>query len=146
NSISIECLSRLADNGILAGIKDSTANTERMTELVNRFGNKLTVMAASDSFATEGRKLGAHGFISALANVWPGSFAKLWSGDASLQPAVDSVRKAVKDAGGIPGLKYLATLRGYPMGASRLPFTDLSPEQKLGLEAALAGATSAGLQ
>jgi dihydrodipicolinate synthase/N-acetylneuraminate lyase len=133
------------DNGVIAGIKDSSASSDRMQSLVDALGHRIAVMAASDSFATEGRKLGAQGFISALANIWPASFVRLWGGDETLQPAVDAVRAAVKQCGGIPALKALAGLRGYPMGPARVPHAPLG-EGKAGLlEKAFAAATEAGL-
>ena len=67
NEISFPCLDRLFAEGIIAGVKDSTGKTERVAELVKRYGAEYTVFAASDSFATEGRKLGADGFISAIS-------------------------------------------------------------------------------
>ena len=145
NAITPECLARLVERGIVAGIKDSSARSDHIARLVEQFGGTITVMAASDSFATEGRKLGAHGFISALANIWPAAFVRLWDGDEALQPAVDAVRSAVKKHGGIPALKELARLRGFDMGASRLPYSDLSEEERQDLKTAFAHATEQGL-
>lgn len=130
NAISCDCLERLVTQGIVAGIKDSTGKADRMRDLVTRFGDRIIVMAASDSFATEGRTIGAQGFISALANIWPAAFARLWRGDVSLQPHVDSARAAVKQGGGIPALKYLAGRAGVPFGASRLPGLPMGPEHR----------------
>lgn len=146
NSVSVEALERMASDGTVAGIKDSSANADRMKTLVEKFGTRLRVMAASDSFATQGRKLGAHGFISALANVFPASFARLWAGDESLQPAVDTLRKAVKANGGIPAIKRLATLRGFPFGLSRLPYANLTEEAIRVMDAAYDRAKESGLE
>ncbi len=146
NAVSLACAQRLMDNGIIAGIKDSSAGADRMQSLVDALGHRISVMAASDSFATEGRKLGAHGFISALANIWPASFVKLWDGDESLQPAVDAVRTAVKQCGGIPALKVLAGMRGYAMGAARVPHTPLGAGKTELLQQAYAAAKGAGLE
>jgi 4-hydroxy-tetrahydrodipicolinate synthase len=145
NAISIECLRRLAGDGVIAGIKDSSASPERMRALVAEFGDRLAVEAASDSFASEGRKIGAHGFISALANVWPAAFRRLWYGEESLQSAVDRVRSAVKHAGGIAALKHLAARRGFPFGTARLPYSLLTDSQKAALDAACDAATADGL-
>ena len=89
---------------------------------------------------------GASGFISALANVWPRSFASLWAGDDSLQPAVDSARAAVKQNGGIPALKALAALRGFNFGASRMPGASLSDAGRESLASTYAAATATGLR
>jgi dihydrodipicolinate synthase/N-acetylneuraminate lyase len=145
NTVTTACLERLVADGVVIGVKDSSAKTDRMTALVQQFASRIRVMAASDSFATEGRKLGAHGFISALANVFPRSFAKLWDGDESLQPAVDALRNAVKAAGGNAAIKRLATRRGFAFGASRLPFSDLDASQLATVDAAYDAAVAAGL-
>ncbi len=121
NTISFECLDRLFAEGIIAGVKDSTGNAERVAELVRRYGAEHTVFAASDSFATEGRRLGADGFISALANAAPQLIAAIWNGDESRQPEADALRTELKRTGSIPGLKRLLTTQGFPFGASRLP-------------------------
>jgi len=145
NQITLSCVERLVTDGVIAGIKDSTASAERVGELVRQFGDRITVLAASDSFATEGRKLGARGFISALANVWPKAFRRIWEGEESLQPAIDAARKAVKEAGGIPALKYLMELRGLPFGITRSPSTEMTDARKDFLSAALRKAAESGL-
>jgi 4-hydroxy-tetrahydrodipicolinate synthase len=130
NAISIECLRLLFDSGSLVGVKDSTGRAERVGELIREFGESAVVFAASDSFASEGRKLGADGFISAIANVAPTLFARLWAGDESLQADVDRLRAALKQVGSIPALKYLLARRGFAFGESRLPFSALTEEQR----------------
>lgn len=135
NAVSIECLERLFADGVIAGVKDSTGNEDRVSTLVARFGADHTVFAASDGFASEGRRLGADGFISAIGNAAPGLFAKLWAGDDSLQPRVDALRSLLKQMGSIPALKFLLTKLGFPFGESRIPCSDLTPAQKEMLEA-----------
>ena len=130
NTISIACLQRLFANGIIAGVKDSMGKTERMTELVSNFGAEHTVFAASDGFASEGRKIGADGFISAIGNATPRLFAQLWGGDDGLQPRVNELRTTLKQMGSIAALKYLCSRQGFSMGHSRLPFSELTSEQR----------------
>ena len=121
NEISFACLDKLFAEGIIAGVKDSTGKTERVAELVKRYGAEYTVFAASDSFATEGRKLGADGFISAIANAAPRLFADIWAGNESRQPEADALRSELKKTGSIPGLKRLLTEQGFAFGESRVP-------------------------
>ena len=135
NEVSLACLERLFAAGAIAGAKDSTGKAERVGVLVRRFGETGVIFAASDSFASEGRRLGADGFISAIANVAPKLFAQLWAGDDSLQAQVDGLRSALKKVGSIPALKALLTRQGFAFGASRLPFSALTPEQAAFLEA-----------
>ena len=126
NSVSIECLQRMFADGIIAGVKDSTGKAERVSTLVSNFGKENTVFAASDGFASEGRRLGADGFISAIGNAAPSLFAKLWGGDDSLQLQVDALRSALKQIGSIPALKYMLERHGFPFGASRIPCSELT--------------------
>jgi 4-hydroxy-tetrahydrodipicolinate synthase len=109
NEISFVCLEKMFHEGVIVGVKDSTGKAERVGELVRRFGERGVVFAASDSFASEGRKLGADGFISAIGN-------------------------ALKQIGSLPALKFLLTRKGFAFGASRLPFSALTPEQRTSLQ------------
>jgi dihydrodipicolinate synthase/N-acetylneuraminate lyase len=135
NAISMGCLKLMFDAGVIAGVKDSTGNTERFTDLVHAFGAKHIVFAASDSFATEGRKIGADGFISAIGNVMPKTLVRLWAGDESLQTGIDALRDKTKQMGSLPALKYLLQRRGFAFGSARLPFSELSTEQRTLLDA-----------
>ncbi len=128
NAISLPALDRMVEAGAIAGIKDSTGQRDRMMDLIARYGKTITVLAASDGFASESRELGAAGFISALANIVPTIMVKVWNGDKDLQKAINALREAVKRAGGIPALKYLAGLQGNQFGESRLPFSRLSTD------------------
>lgn len=134
NEVSFTCLERLFAEGIIAGAKDSTGKAERVGELVKRFSERGVVFAASDSFASEGRRLGAGGFISAVANVAPAKFAALWAGDDSLQTEVDRLRAALKQVGSIPALKYLLGRCGFAFGEARLPGSTLTAAQKDALD------------
>lgn len=121
NTISLDCLERMVEQGMVQGIKDSTGKAEQMKALLDRFGERITVLAASDSFASEARKLGAHGFVSALANVRPELLARIWKGEDALQPEIDALRNEIKSKGGIPAIKELASQLGYAMGRARIP-------------------------
>lgn len=135
NEISLACLERLFAQGVIVGAKDSTGKSDRVSALVTQFGARGVIFAASDSFASEGRRLGADGFISAIANVTPSLFARLWHGDDSLQASVDALRTALKTVGSIPALKYLLTRQGFAFGHSRLPYAALTPDQQAQLDA-----------
>jgi dihydrodipicolinate synthase/N-acetylneuraminate lyase len=137
NEIPFDALERMINLGIVAGIKDSTGKTDRVVESIRRCGDRAAFFAASDSFASEGRRLGADGFISAIANVYPALFARLWAGDDALQPEVDRLRTALKRYGSIPALKYLLAREGFQFGSTRLPFAGLTDLQKSELDGLL---------
>ncbi len=125
NEIGIDCLEKLLAEGIIVGAKDSSGKADRIAEQVRRFGQNGVVFAASDSFASEGRRLGADGFISAIANVTPNTFVRLWAGEEGLQGEVDALRSALKAVGSISALKHLLKQRGLSFGHSRIPGTGL---------------------
>ncbi len=129
NAISFECIERLISENVISGIKDSTGNAERIGEMIKRFGERTTIFAASDSFVTTGRKLGADGFISAISNVFPALVAAVWNGEDSKQAALDSVRGLLKQVGAISGMKYLLSKQGFDFGPSRIPCSALTQDQ-----------------
>lgn len=130
NEISLACLERLFAEDIIAGIKESSGNMQRLGEIIHRFGAHAIVLAASDAFVSESRKLGAHGFISAIGNVAPRALVAIWNGDDSRQTEITALRTRLKQVGAIPALKYLLTRKGFPFGDTRIPFTQLTTTQK----------------
>jgi 4-hydroxy-tetrahydrodipicolinate synthase len=133
NGVSVDALRRLMDEGTVQGIKDSTGKAERVAELLDLCRGRLAVYGASDSFALKARQMGVDGFISALANIYPRTFHRIWDGDAAAQSAIDQVRTAVKGYGGIGGLKSLLRMRRLDFGETRLPFGDLTSEEEVRL-------------
>lgn len=135
NKVSADVVRRLMDEGTIQGIKDSTGKADRIQELLDVAQGRIAVYGASDSFALKARQMGVDGFISALANIFPGTCARIWSGDAEAQAAIDRVRTAVKGYGGLGGLKALLRARGFDFGATRLPFGNLSEAEEADLRA-----------
>lgn len=141
NEITLDALERMMAEGSVDGIKDSTGKPERLRALLDATAGRIPVYAASDSFALTSRRMGAHGFISALANIYPEAFARIWSGDEAAQAEIDRVRTAVKGYGGISALKYLAKRRGFDFGGTRLPFTELDDAARRAIDVVLAGSS-----
>jgi 4-hydroxy-tetrahydrodipicolinate synthase len=140
NHVSMSALERLAAKGTIAGVKDSTGKQEQLHELLRRFRGRLKVFGASDGMALRARQMGADGFISALANIYPRTFVEIWEGGscsraaAEAQAVVDRLRVAVKGYGGIVALKQLLARRGFSFGGTRLPFQTLDDSAKDGLD------------
>jgi len=135
NGVSIPVLNRLIEEGTVQGIKDSTGKPDRVQELLDAAVGRVSVYGASDSFALRARQMGVTGFISALANIYPATFARIWNGDAEAQSAIDRVRTVVKGYGGIGGLKALLRAKGHDFGGTRLPFGNLSAAEETELAA-----------
>lgn len=137
NEISMDALATMVERKTITGIKDSSADPKRIAEIISRFGDSIEVLAGGDHFVKSARDLGADGFISALANVYPEPFVDLWgSPNQEGQQKIDGLRNAVKGYGGIPALKYLLSKRGFDFGC-RFPFKDLSDEEKRALDGIL---------
>jgi 4-hydroxy-tetrahydrodipicolinate synthase len=142
NEVTLDALERLTTGGAIAGVKDSTGKPERLEALIRQFRGRLTVFAASDGAVLKSRQMGADGFISALANIFPRTLLKIWergarSGDAEAaagQAAVDRVRAAVKGYGGIAALKHLLARRGFSSHGTRLPFQGLDAASRAALD------------
>lgn len=135
NSLSLEVLERLFDAEVIIGVKDSTGKADRVRALVEQFGTRGVVFAASDAFATEGRELGADGFISAISNAAPALVSAVWNGATARQTEVNAIRTIIKEVGSISGLKAILTAKGYEFGGSRLPYSQLTPKQHEALAA-----------
>jgi len=134
NRISTAALERLIAGGVVQGIKDSEGKAERLRELLTTANGRISVFGASDGFALKARQLGADGFISALANIFPRTFRRIWAGDAAAQERIAEVRAVVKGYGGITALKRLLRTRGFDFGGARLPCTALTAEAAAGLD------------
>lgn len=134
NEISLSALEHMVNSSILFGLKDSSADELRIAEVVSRFSQKIEIFAGGDHFVLKAKQLGAHGFISALANVYPELFVDLWNtSDEELAAQISRVRSVMKGYGGIPALKYLLSKRGFSFGC-RLPFLELGEEQRRKLD------------
>ncbi|MBI5116522.1 dihydrodipicolinate synthase family protein [Candidatus Poribacteria bacterium] len=135
NEISISALKVMADRKLIAGIKDSSANEERIAKIVSSFGRTFDVFAGGDHFVMNAKSLGANGFISALGNVYPEPFVALWNTPTEeIQREINMLRDAIKGYGGIPALKYLMLKRSFNFGC-RFPFKELDKKQKRDLDA-----------
>lgn len=139
NDVSLEMLETLIGEGTLAGIKDSTGNAERLAAEIRVAAGRAAVYGASDSFALQAARLGPDGFISALANIFPDAFLRIWEGDEEAQKTMDRARSAVKGYGGIAALKQLLRRRGFEFGATRLPFSELDAAGGAALDELMSG-------
>ncbi|WP_033922823.1 dihydrodipicolinate synthase family protein [Sphingomonas sp. 37zxx] len=55
----------------IVAIKESAPDPRRFTDVINRFGDRYTVMAGLDDVALEGMLLGASGWVSGLTSAFP---------------------------------------------------------------------------
>lgn len=91
-SISLDTLARLSDVETLVAIKESAPDPRRITDILNRCGDRYRVFAGLDDVALEEILLGAVGWVSGLTNAFPAESIALWdaveSGDLETARAI----------------------------------------------------------
>lgn len=73
-----EFVEKLAGLENIRYIKESTGEMPRITELLRRCGDQLTVFCGCDTIALESFMVGAAGWVGGVVNVLPASHAKLY--------------------------------------------------------------------
>jgi 1-pyrroline-4-hydroxy-2-carboxylate deaminase len=68
---AISDLERLRPVSNIVAIKESEADTRRVTDVINAFGDRFDVFAGLDDVALECLLLGAKGWVSGLTNAFP---------------------------------------------------------------------------
>ena len=70
-NIGLDTLERLAAIPNIVAVKESAPDPRRITDVINRFGDRFTLMAGLDDVALEGLFLGASGWVSGLTSAFP---------------------------------------------------------------------------
>jgi 4-hydroxy-tetrahydrodipicolinate synthase len=90
--ITLDALDRLADVSNIVAVKEATPDPRRITDIINRFGDRYTIMAGLDDVALEGLILGATGWVSGLTSAFPDESVALYeavqSGDLDTARAI----------------------------------------------------------
>ena len=82
-----ELFAAMADEPNLLAIKESSEDVRRLTDLKNLTGSRYALLQGVDDLALEGALLGARGWVSGLANAFPGESVQLW--DLALSAQVE---------------------------------------------------------
>jgi 4-hydroxy-tetrahydrodipicolinate synthase len=139
---------RLAQIPNIVGIKESTSNIERATDLMMRMPRDFRVFSGNDDAALAYMLLGAHGVISVTANVAPGPMARMCeaalAGERARAIEINNRllglhRHLFLEANPIP-VKWALNRMGRIGEGIRLPLTPFSPQHHDTLTAALKGA------
>ncbi|NIJ32135.1 dihydrodipicolinate synthase family protein [Sphingomonas oligoaromativorans] len=75
--IDFATLEGLSDVKNIVSVKESAPDPRRITDLINRFGDRFEVMAGLDDVALEGLMLGASGWVSGLTSAFPAESVRL---------------------------------------------------------------------
>lgn len=70
-SIELDTLEKLASLPNIVALKESAPDPRRFTDIINRFGDRFTLMAGLDDVALEAFLLGATGWVSGLTSAFP---------------------------------------------------------------------------
>ena len=69
--ITVELLAELAPVRNITAVKEASEDARRITDLVNRVGDRYAIFAGVDDFALEAVMLGAVGWVSGLTSAFP---------------------------------------------------------------------------
>lgn len=76
--ITPEMFAELADEPTLVAIKESSDDPRRLTDLVNRCGDRYVLFCGVDDLILEAVLLGAVGWVAGLVNAFPHETMRLW--------------------------------------------------------------------
>jgi 4-hydroxy-2-oxoglutarate aldolase len=140
----------LAQHPNIVGIKDSSGNIAKLTQVVANSPATFKVFAGSASFLFPTLVIGGVGSVSALANIFPREVCRVQelftAGQLEeariVQARIIAPNVAVTSGYGVPGLKAgLELIAGYG-GRPRMPLLPLTEEERGKLAEILGGLTS----
>jgi 4-hydroxy-2-oxoglutarate aldolase len=139
--LSLEVIMQLTEHPNIIGIKESSADLERIRKLTASLPAEFDVLVGASPKFHECLSLGAKGGIVAIANAAPRTTQQIYdchqSGDV---PGSCALQQRIAEAAGvaarygIQGLKYAMDLMGYFGGPCRLPLLPVNAEQKTEIE------------
>jgi 4-hydroxy-2-oxoglutarate aldolase len=150
-AVEAKLVARLAEHPNIIGIKESSGNVQRVSEIIHAAPAEFQTLVGSATTVYPSLAMGAVGGILALACALPELCVELYeaagSGDAARartlqQRALRPTLKFVAELG-IPGLKYAMDRVGYYGGPARAPFLPLTDAQKREVDEVLAAVAPA---
>ena len=145
-------VARLAEHPNIIGIKESSGNVQRVTEIIHATPAAFQTLVGSATTLYASLAVGAVGGVLAVACALPDLCVELFeaarAGDAERARALQHrllapTLKFVAELG-IPGLKYAMDRLGYYGGPARRPLLPLSDAQKREVDAVLASVAAPG--
>ncbi|HVA00874.1 MAG TPA: dihydrodipicolinate synthase family protein [Terriglobia bacterium] len=138
-------IGRLSKHENIAGLKESSGNTEFLQAILQRSHPKFRVLVGSPLIFVEALQAGAAGAILGNANYVPEVYVKIYDyfcrgemeAARKLQQRLEPAVREVNVRCGIAGIKYAADLCGYRGGAPRPPLLPLRPAERRMVAAAM---------
>ncbi len=142
-----ELIERLAELERVEYVKESSGDATRVSEIIRRCGDRVTVFCGCDTLALESFVLGAAGWVGGVVNVLPKAHVELYD-LAVRQKDFLAAREpyyrllptlALMEGGGkyTQLVKAGCELTGHPVGPPRRPLLPPTPEEIARLEQAL---------
>ena len=136
--LPVKAVLTLADHPNIVGLKDSSGNIARLTELVKVCPSDFVLLQGSGSVLFPSLMLGAQGAILALSDFAPAEtveiFQKVNAGDLEkareLQMRLITLNQKIVNTFGVPGIKSALDLVGYFGGDPRPPLQPVDQETK----------------
>jgi 1-pyrroline-4-hydroxy-2-carboxylate deaminase len=70
-NVTIDMFNKLADYENIEAVKESTRDVTNITRMINKFGNRYSILTGVDTLALESLFLGANGWLAGLVNAFP---------------------------------------------------------------------------
>lgn len=130
-------IARIARHPNIVGVKDSSGNVAKLSDVVRLTGDDFQVLVGTASVLLAGLTMGAVGGVVALGNVAPQQAIDIYNlfraarmdEAAALQRRMVPVNAAVTARFGVAGLKAALDMLGFYGGPVRAPLLDLTASE-----------------
>jgi len=137
-SIEPETVARLADDGYITGIKDSTENIDHTAEIIRLTEGKITVFEGFETKILPALCLGADGSISTIGNIIPAELVEIYNlfqrgkiGEArEKQLSIFGLANILSTRHDMQLLKEGLKMLGFDVGDALMPTSRVSPDVK----------------
>jgi len=145
-NLDVDTLGRLVDDGLVAGIKESSGNMSVFAQIVKELGTRISVLTGGDDLMLQSFILGCSGAILALGNIAPKLCVELFKAAQGnditkardLYFKILPVAQAIGSPENFPApVKEAVRLLGRPAGPCRSPILPLNVHERRALENAL---------
>jgi len=138
--LSAHDIARLVGVANIPWVKLTTGRIELVGQILELLGDRVTLFEGWDTLAFQSMASGTNGWIAGPANALPDLTVELWrlvTKERDLPRSYELHRKllpfmdmVVNEGVFNSMIKEVCGLRGYPLGATRAPFSELTEDQR----------------